>query len=60
CELIDLPEKFFDENGMRSLGHDGKSYDWDDDHLSPLGVQELLAPRLREWLTRRLDSKVSN
>ncbi len=60
CELIDLPEKFFDENGMSYLGHEGKSYYWDDDHLSPLGVQELLAPRLREWLTRRLDSKVSN
>lgn len=53
CELIDLPDNFFDENGMSFLGNESESYYWDDDHLSPLGVEELLEPTLREWLNRK-------
>lgn len=50
CNVIDASDMFFDERGMSFLEGGGESYYWDDHHLSPHGVRELLGPALREWL----------
>lgn len=49
-ELIELNSQFFDESGLSYLGNQKDSYYWDDDHLSPIGVRELLGPSLEKWL----------
>jgi len=50
CQIIDPLEQYFDERGLSRLGDEGESFYWDDDHLSPRGVEALLDQSIIEWL----------
>lgn len=50
AHLISIEECCFDSQGLSRLGSQDSCYYWDDDHLSPEGVEVLLGPVLAKWM----------
>lgn len=50
--VVDLAEPFFGEDGRSRVGSGRDSWYFDDDHVSPCGAQQVLAPAIGEVLDR--------